>query len=965
MPEEPWLQTQEPWLEEKKPEVKTEKKKLSWGDVIGRSFATGLSQVMMPEKEAALEAQALISEAMKPRQTAEQNIVADILETGIPLLRYTGPQAATSLVADITRQPSLPLDILEQSGKATEDILASTGTLRSLIKLANLYDKIKGVPDVWDVLPENTKEAMLEAKQIAASQRVRERPLSTIVEASMPELLGLGAVKAVKTPKFIKDIGAVSEQIASGPKAKAMGIPTKPLVQPASQYEQLPIERMNEIKPKTKTETQIEVIHQNSVKKDNPGYYPLLQETQYRSGGQRIPATDDMLARFVSMNKEEFGKLGKADKKKVRELYNKELEKQKNEYTQAERLNKEFNIVIEPEFRESIQKPAPVVTPDLLSRAKDIGRVEVQLKDPFRINEKVLPREVADALTTEHMAAIDKFNEFLLRNLDEYTNHIEKTIGIKPNSKLDRAVQLFGEKTVLKYRKGKPLIADENWLIKKFGEKRAAQVVEAAQWYRQKYEQFLGEYNKVAATLYPGEPKYILRRRADYFRHFRDLGDLNRLLDIVEEPGGILDVPSRINRFVRPIGKRLGILRQRLGKKTDLSAAAGYSDYLHQVGYGMEINPLVEYLRRFQKNIESATAETGALPNYRNALNQWINGMSGVPHFLDAALQEVFGKGFDVTNWLNRRAKQNTIIANMGAVLAQPFNIPQAIAEAGSQNFAMGISRSLAEIFMKPDVGKWRSTSMSRSPFMKHRYMESHFNKFRYGWIRSAKKAGAWIMRTADEISTKAIWNSFHIKAIREGIENPILYADKMARKMVAGRGIGELPALQHSRIFQIVAPFQIEVGNAMWAFMDLFKGERKFSRVATFTLASWMMNRMAEEIRGTPVSFDPLGAMQEGFKIAIDERRDPLERVLAVPGRLTGEALSNVPLGQTVARLYPEGGFKIGDKSYTRKEIFGTNDPTRFGSTVMLADALNPKNWPSRLLLPFGGIQAKKTAKT
>ena len=77
--------------------------------------------------------------------------------------------------------------------------------------------------------------------------------------------------------------------------------------------------------------------------------------------------------------------------------------------------------------------------------------------------------------------------------------------------------------------------------------------------------------------------------------------------------------------------------------------------------------------------------------------------------------------------------------------------------------------------------------------------------------------------------------------------------------------------------------------------------------------------------------------------------------------GRMFGEGLSNVPLGNLMASQYPEYGIPIGEKrTPTRKELFGKGDPTRFGSGILASKALSDPLF--KLLLPYGGTQLKKT---
>ena len=74
----------------------------------------------------------------------------------------------------------------------------------------------------------------------------------------------------------------------------------------------------------------------------------------------------------------------------------------------------------------------------------------------------------------------------------------------------------------------------------------------------------------------------------------------------------------------------------------------------------------------------------------------------------------------------------------------------------------------------------------------------------------------------------------------------------------------------------------------------------------------------------------------------------------------MAGEGLSNVAFGQTLASMYPEYGF---NGAPTRKELFGDNDPTRFGSGLLVVKGLQDP--VSKLIPPFGGNQAKKTIQS
>jgi hypothetical protein len=218
------------------------------------------------------------------------------------------------------------------------------------------------------------------------------------------------------------------------------------------------------------------------------------------------------------------------------------------------------------------------------------------------------------------------------------------------------------------------------------------------------------------------------------------------------------------------------------------------------------------------------------------------------------------------------------------------------------------------------------------------------------------KSAAEWVMETADRMGTEFIWNSVYQKGLKQGVKDPIKYADDNTRRLVAGRGIGEVPLMQKSKLFQTVAPFTLEVAN-LWRVQKDFIKSKDFAGLVILMLGNYLFNKVSEEVRGSGVTFDPIQAIIE----ASANDLTPAER----GGRIAGEVISNVPLGSTIANfdpLFPEYGGKnmFGINMPTRKKLFGDNDPTRFGTGLLIEKGLQD---PLYKLLPgFGGNQIKKT---
>ncbi|EXX85413.1 hypothetical protein BG53_08455 [Paenibacillus darwinianus] len=99
---------------------------------------------------------------------------------------------------------------------------------------------------------------------------------------------------------------------------------------------------------------------------------------------------------------------------------------------------------------------------------------------------------------------------------------------------------------------------------------------------------------------------------------------------------------------------------------------------------------------------------------------------------------------------------------------------------------------------------------------------------------------------------------------------------------------------------------------------------------------------------------FDPIDALLDS---ATMEDASVLQR----GGRLAGEVISNIPLGQNLAAMYPEYGTNLyGVELPTRKKFFGDKDPTRFGEGLLLTKGIQDPLF--KMILPFGGNQLKKS---
>ena len=364
----------------------------------------------------------------------------------------------------------------------------------------------------------------------------------------------------------------------------------------------------------------------------------------------------------------------------------------------------------------------------------------------------------------------------------------------------------------------------------------------------------------------------------------------------------------------------------------------------------------------------SAAAEKSdnKLNNFLKFLDNYASDLAGKTNPFDRPNQDAYArKSFKLLRSGLSRIKANAVLGNVGSAVSQFFSLPPGIASAGTVNTTKGIKDSFVGIF-KDDL------PINKSNFLKERYFDG-FSKFDESFLATPKKFAAWMMTFGDEVSAKVIWNSHYRKALNEKISDPVSYADDWTRKMVGGRGIGEVPLMQKSLMYQVTNPFQLEVTNYWYALRDLAKHDpSKFVLAKKLTeafIVGHIMNRIVKEVRGSDVIFDPIQAIIDGYE-EYEKEDNKKVGALKTGGRIAGEFFSNapglpgLPTGQTLANIYPKYGKEVfGYKLPARNQFFGEGDPTRFGSggvsDVITGGIQDPLY---KIIPPFGGSQIKKT---
>lgn len=550
-------------------------------------------------------------------------------------------------------------------------------------------------------------------------------------------------------------------------------------------------------------------------------------------------------------------------------------------------------------------------------------------RDVFGPYFEKVKKAILDPFDASKKANVEMQREWARKLKEEVVDRL----GIQKGSELSALVQRYGEKNISLPE------------LQKLRPKDWQKVVEADRWFRWAYDQLLNEVNAVRAQIYPNNPEKIIPRRQDYYRHFRELADtFEGVKNLFETPSAIDPSLAGRSEFTLPKSKFLSFAQKRGFGPYKEDAVGGFLNYLPAASYAKHIDPHIGQFERLAAELAGATEKSRHLNNFIEWLRDYARDLAGKTNPADRFAQKIVPGGrttFKVLNWLNSRIKANVVMGNISSSLSQIANVPQGIAFA-KQYSVPGFKRTIKSIF-KP------APEMVKSGFLTERFSGDIYRQFDTKLMDKPKKFAAWMLEVVDKVGTEFIWNSVYEKALAEGIPNPIKYADDTTRSLVAGRGIGEVPILQKSKIMQLVAPFTLEVSN-LWKVQKDFVKARDFGGLVALYVANFMLNKAMEATRGSGVVFDPIDATIESLT---EEDISPLQRA----GRLAGEVVSNLPLGSTIASIYPEYGT---DTLPTRKELFGRNDPTRFGPGLLAAKGLSD---PLYKVLPgFGGGQIQKT---
>jgi hypothetical protein len=641
----------------------------------------------------------------------------------------------------------------------------------------------------------------------------------------------------------------------------------------------------------------------------------------------------------------------------------------------ASKIGKEIETEMEGATHTSnnfIKEIAPTIRDAKFGGSFSMTDIYRNFKHAFGKNYEAVKKSVLDPFDAAKKRYIDEQKVYT----DDLYNNVVKKLGINKNTKESSAVQWFGEgkkmsgveetidpQTGQKIKKAVEVPYTLDDLKKDFPDKWQ-NIVEADKWFRKSYDELIDKVNVTVKQIYPSNPDKLVPKRADYYRHYREMANgFEGLKNVFDTPSNIDPKLVGISEFTQPKTKWASFKQKRGLGEYKADAVGGFLDYIKAASYSIHIDPQINVFRSMAKDIAETTEQSKNANNFIKFLRGYADDLSGKTNSIDRPLLDATNRQF--MNFIttgNSRIKKNTVLMSAKSALSQLANIPLGVAKVKNPiHISKGVGETLAGF-----VGKGKAPdAYKQSQFITERYADKLYRRFDTKILDQPEKFASWMLESTDELGTKMIFNSVHSQAIAKGVKDPIKYADDVTRSLVAGRGIGEVPLAQKAKVFQIAAPFQLEVAN-QWHVMKDFINEKDFAAIPILLLGNYLFNNAVQSVTGSRVTFDPINAMEEalsedntnlfqkGYNLLAKGEKPTLNKditPLQLGGRLGGEALSNIPLGSTLASQLPEA---------IRMKYFGRTDPTRFGTGLMLTKGIQDPLY--KLLPPMGGGQIKKS---
>jgi hypothetical protein len=509
-------------------------------------------------------------------------------------------------------------------------------------------------------------------------------------------------------------------------------------------------------------------------------------------------------------------------------------------------------------------------------------------------------------------------NRFLNKERAEIAN-----LGIKQGSKDSALVQQYGE----------GLITSDQL---KSQTKNSDQVIKAANLIRSKYDKYLEQLNTVLTRNgYDAVPK-----RSDYFHHFQELGTI---FDTIGVSLKAHDLPTDINGLsadFKPGRQFFSATLRRKGEQTAVDAIGGIDKYLEGASNQIYHTDNIQALRAFENSIREKYTGTTHLSNFVANLGEYTNTLAGKKSMIDRATESLVGRGiYSAATNLKKQVGANMVGANISSALTNFIPLTQTLATTNKASVLQSLMATLKNTFKNDDF-------IANSNFLTTRVGSDPLTKNLYSKV--ADKAG-WLFKNVDSFVSQVVVRSKYLEGIKKGMSetSAMKYADDWGRKLLAGRGKGEMPTLFNSKTLGMLTQFQLEVNNQL-SFMakDIprnFDKAGAASAIAQLFVYGYLFNNVYEKLTGRRPAFDPIGVAKNSYE---DYKNPEMKK-----GQATKNLVSNVSNQLPFVSTFTGGRLPIGSAIPSPMAMVD-------GSSTVKKELMKPLQF----LLPTGGGQIKKT---
>ncbi|MCD7034302.1 hypothetical protein LRR81_08650 [Metabacillus sp. GX 13764] len=435
-----------------------------------------------------------------------------------------------------------------------------------------------------------------------------------------------------------------------------------------------------------------------------------------------------------------------------------------------------------------------------------------------------------------------------IRFLNTERNRI-RDLKIKPGSKEDKLVQMYGEKKItLDELKDKT----PQW----------EKVSQAAEHYRNMYDSLIKQANKVLKENGMKEIDY----RKDYFPHYEDLSKFEKFFKEIGFDINNNSLPTDINgltdRF-RPNKNFFGNALRRKSDETAFGASEGADSYLEGISNIIHHTPNIKRLRGLEDSIRSKYEGGEKLNNFVVELLDYTNTLAGKKNMVDRAAERLVGrKVYNFVDTIRRRTAANMIGANVGSALTGYIPLTQSLATTSKKAFVEGMLQTMKNTFKNDGF-------IQKSDFLTKRIGADPL--YRTAWDNTVDKS-MWLMKTVDMFSAQTIVRSKYLEGISKGLNESqaMKQADDWASRIMAGRAKGDVPTLIGSKSLGALTQFQLEVNNQLsFIFKDIPRSTDKkgmASALAQLAIYSYGFNELYEKATGRRPAFDPIGIAMKAY---------------------------------------------------------------------------------------------------